>query len=288
MIEAGAPIVGASAGAAISTLSGIDVLSIGAAALGSSGVYRRVGDEIANRLLGPREQARVGGVLALSAELLKSKLDQGQTLRDDGFFDARALDARSDAEDVLEGVLRKSQTEYEERKLEYFARFWANACIVKDFEPADLHYLMNLAEQLTYRHLTIISMLGKIVGTHHTEIENVQYPPHDYATDKEFVENIESEIPHTLIAEINYLAGLHCVQFPKESNPNFYVSRPPYIIRGIHGIALDEFMELYRIPESDRVPLATLLKWPLGWRYGDRRLENHTPDPGMHRLRVRI
>ena len=288
MIETGAPIVGASAGAAISVLSGIPVLSVGAAALGSSGVYRRVGDEIANRLLGPREQARVGGVLALSAEVLKSKLDQGHTLRDDGFFDPRALDSRSDAEDVMEGVLRKAQAEYEERKLEYFARFWANACIVKDFEAADLHYLMKLAEQLTYRQLTIISMLGRIVGANYTEIENIQYPSHDYATDKEFVDSADSEIPHTLIADINYLSALDCVQFPRESDPNYYVSRPPHIIRGIHGIALDEFMELYRIPESDRAPLATLLRWPLGWRFGERRMENHKPDPGMHRFRVRI
>ena len=282
MIETDAPIVGASVGTAISVLSGIPMLSIGTAALGSSGVYRRVGDEIAKRLLGPREEARVGGVLALSAEVLKSKLDQGHQLRDDGFFDAPAIDHKSDAEEVLEGVLRKAQTEYEERKLEYFARFWANACIVKDFEAADLHYLMKLAEQLTYRHLTIIAMLGRIVGANHTEIENIQYPPHSYATDKEFVEGTASEISHTLIAEIDYL------QFPRESNRNYYVCRPPHIIRGVHGVALDELMELYRIPESDRVSLATLLRWPLGWRFGDRRMENHKPEPGMHRVRVRI
>ena len=84
IIQAGAPIVGASAGAAISALSGTPGLSIEAAALGSSGLYPRVGDEIANRLLGPREQARVGGVLALSADVLKWKLDRGHKLRDDG------------------------------------------------------------------------------------------------------------------------------------------------------------------------------------------------------------
>ena len=288
MIETGAPIVGASAGAAISVLSGIPMLSVGAAALGSSGVYRRVGNEIANRLLGPREQARVGGVLALSVEVLKSKLDQGHTLRDDGFFDSRTLDSRSDAEDVMEGVLRKAQAEYEERKLEYFARFWANACIVKEFQAGDLHYLMKLAEQLTFRQLTIISLLGRTVGANFTEIENIQYPPHDYASDKEFVESADSEIPYTLITDITYLARLNCVQFPKESDPEYCVSRPPHIIRGIHGIALDEFMELYRIPESDCAPLATLLRWPLGWRFGDHRMENHNPNPGMHRFRVRI
>ena len=209
-------------------------------------------------------------------------------MRDDGFFEAPAIDHKSDAEEVLEGVLRKAQTEYEERKLVYFARFWANARIVKDFEAADLHHLMKLAKQLTYRHLTIISMLGRIVGANHTEIEITQCPCHSYATDKEFVESTASGIPHALIVEIDYLAGLRCIQFPRESNPNYYVCWPPHIIRGVHGVALDEFMELYRIRESDRVPLATLLRWPLGWRFGDRRMENHKPDPGMHRFRVRI
>ena len=288
MIEAGASIIGSSTSAAISVLSGVPELSIGSAALGSSGVYQRIGSEISNRMLGPREQARVGGVLALSAEVLKSKLDEGHRLRDDGFFDDVDTGKRSDAEEVLEGVLRKAQTEYEERKLEYYGRFWANVCIVKDMELGDINYLMNLAEQLTYRHLTIISMLGKIVGANRTGIEDVTYPPHSYATDKEFVESGSSEIPTSLIADISYLADLHCVSFPRERNPNYYVPRPPHIERGFHGISLDELMELYRIPESDRIPLATLLRWPLEWKFGDARLEKHTPSPMIHRVRVQI
>ena len=122
----------------------------------------------------------------------------------------------------------------------------------------------------------------------YTETENIQYPPHDYATDKEFVESADSEMPHALVADINHLAGLHCVQFLRESDPNYYICRPPHIIRGVHGTALDEFMELYRISESDRAPLATLLRWPLRCRFGERRMENHKLDPWMHRFRVRI
>ena len=169
MIEKGTNVVGATAGAFLSVVTGSPEFGVGVAAAGASGVYQRVGAEVADRLLAPREQARVGGVLALSAEVLKSELDRGRTLRDDGFFDAPP-DGRADAEEVLEGVLRKAQTEYEERKLPYIARLWSNACLDETLGPAKLNYLVKLAEQLTYRQFVIVSMAGAMAKKDHANI----------------------------------------------------------------------------------------------------------------------
>ena len=83
-------------------------------------VLRRVGADVSERLLSPREQARVGFVLASAATEIHSRIERGETLRSDGFFDPRHGE-RSDAEEVSEGVLLKSQREPEEKKLPYMA-----------------------------------------------------------------------------------------------------------------------------------------------------------------------
>ena len=120
--------MGATTGAVLSAVTGSPEFAEGVAAVEASGGYQRVGAEIADRLLSPRELARIGGVMALSAEMLKSEMDRGRWIRDDGFLDAPPA-GRADAEEVLGGVLRKAQTEYEERKLTYLARLWSNGCL---------------------------------------------------------------------------------------------------------------------------------------------------------------
>ena len=251
IIVKGANVVGATTGDALSVVTGNPEFGIGAVAVGASGVYQRVGTEIADRLLGPREQARVGGVFARSAEMLKSKLKQGGTLRDDGFFDA-VPDGRSDAEEVLEGVLRKAQTEYEERKLEYLARLWANACIDKTLGPADLNYLVKLAEQLTYRHLTIISIAGKMANVGDVNIYNLREQNYEKAE-----VNLVGDTPN-ILAEIITLHSLDCVRVFGTFHPIQIV--PSQMKIGTHGAALHNTMELFSIPEGDRQPVVALLK----------------------------
>ena len=111
--------------------------------------------------------------MALSVEMLESELDRGRTLRADGFFDT-STDGRSDAEEVMEGLLRKAQTEYEERKLKYLARLWANACLDETLGAAKLNYLVKLAEQLTYRQFTVISIAGAMAKADNANIYHLR------------------------------------------------------------------------------------------------------------------
>ena len=73
-----------------------------------------------NRILAGREKARVGLVYGLAAHRIKERLDRGEQLRADGFFDAHISD-RSSADEIAEAVLIAAQKEYEERKLPYIA-----------------------------------------------------------------------------------------------------------------------------------------------------------------------
>jgi hypothetical protein len=61
-----------------------------------------------NRILAGREKARVGLVYGLAAHRIKERLDRGEQLRADGFFDAHISD-RSSADEIAEAVLIAAQ-----------------------------------------------------------------------------------------------------------------------------------------------------------------------------------
>ena len=250
IIEKGANVVGATTGAVLSAVTGSPEFGVGVAAVGASGAYQRVGAEIADRLLSPREQARVGGVLALSAEMLKSELDRGRTLRDDGFFDAPP-DGRADAEEILEGVLRKAQTEYEERKLPYLARLWSNACLDETLGPAKLNYLVKLAEQLTYRQFLIIAMVGAMAKADHANIFRLRVQHYE-----EVNLNMLGETA-IVLSEVMALHNLNCVNVIAPLGP---IQIAPSEMRiANHGATLYNAMELHRIPEDDCQQIIQLL-----------------------------
>ena len=111
-------------------------------AVGSSAAmgFRWLGTEISSRLLGPREHQRIGYVFTLAASEIAMRMGNGEAVREDGFFDERS-DSRSDAKEVWEGILMKSQREPEEKKLSFMA-----------------HQLTKAAEALTYRQPCIIKL----------------------------------------------------------------------------------------------------------------------------------
>jgi hypothetical protein len=120
-------------------------------------VLKHVGDEISERVLSPRERVRVGGVLALVASEVKSRIDSGQKPRSDGFFTPGA-GGRSDADEVAEAVLLRSQREAEEKKLPYVAHLFASIAFDAGISAAMAHQLIKASEQLTYRQLCLLRL----------------------------------------------------------------------------------------------------------------------------------
>ena len=119
----------------------------------------KVGAEIEQRLLSPRETARVGAVLALGAAAVRERLDQGEQLRADGFFDS-GNDGRSSADEVIESVLLRSQREPEEKKLPYMAHLLASVAFDDQIGVEMTHQLSKVAERLTYRQLCILTLVN--------------------------------------------------------------------------------------------------------------------------------
>ena len=242
IIEKGAHVLGTTAGTALSVVAGSPEVGIAVAAIGATGVYQKVGSEVADRWLAPREQARVGGVLALSAEMLKSQIDLGGTLRDDGFFDTPP-DGRSDAEEIMESVLRKAQTEYEERKLPYIARLWSNACLDEKLSPGRLNSMAKLAEQLTYRQFTIISIVGAMTKADWANIYGLR------EADYESTNLSQADETATVLTEIIALHNLSCV---KVIAPLGFVQVTPSELKlDVWGVALYNSMGLGSITRND-------------------------------------
>ena len=159
LINNGIEIAGSAVGGALGFLA---TGAIGAAVLGAGGAVaaralKHIGEEVSERILGPREKVRVGGVLAIAASEIKDRIDNGERVRTDDFFDEKPL-GRSDAEEVIENILLKSQREPEEKKLPYMGHLLSNIAFEPLISAQMAHQIIKVAEQLTYRQLCILQL----------------------------------------------------------------------------------------------------------------------------------
>ena len=153
---------GATAAAVGLWLGGPETALIGGAAGGAASAVvgmtlQGLGYELSSRVLGPREEARIGTVFTLAAAEIHERCNNGEKVREDGFFTPNE-DGRSDAEEVWENVLLKSQREAEEKKLPYMAHLMANTAFDDTISAEMAHQLIKLAEDLTYRQLCILQL----------------------------------------------------------------------------------------------------------------------------------
>ena len=173
LITGGAEIAGGAVGGALGFLAAGPA---GAAAFSAGGTLAamalsHVGEDIADRFLGPREKVRVGGVLALSAAKISERIEAGEQIRDDGFFDSKP-DGRPDAEEVAENILLKAQREAEEKKLPFMANLLSNVAFDTAISGQLAHQIVKAAEALTYRQLCLLLLFSSNATAH---LRNADY-----------------------------------------------------------------------------------------------------------------
>ena len=158
-IDEGVEITGGAIGGALGVISGDPALSgvLGAAGVAAGSALRQVGNEIADRVLGPRERKRVGAVVSVIASDIHMRTLRGESVRTDGFF-TESPNKRSDAEEVAESVLFKCQREPEEKKIQYMGHFFANVAFHPRVSAEMAHQLAKHAEQMTYRQFCILKI----------------------------------------------------------------------------------------------------------------------------------
>lgn len=160
LIQAGADIAGGLTGAAVGLLVAgpVGAIAGGAAGPSISHTLQKIGREISARVLGRREEKRVGAALLFAARKIDQNRAAGQQLRTDDFF-VEQPDGRSPADEVVEGVLIAVQREHEERKLPFYGNLLANLAFQAGYDRAQSNMLIALAQRLSYQQLCLLALV---------------------------------------------------------------------------------------------------------------------------------
>jgi hypothetical protein len=161
LIRTGSDVAGAAVGATIGLVIGGPPGVIAGSASGPAiaRVFRYVGAEFKNRVLGRREEVRVGAVLAFAGKKIRDNLEAGKQVRQDGFFTEQP-DDRSDAEEIFEGVLLAAQREHQEKKLRFYGNLVANIAFDPSISRERANLLLKIGEGLTYRQMCLLAVFG--------------------------------------------------------------------------------------------------------------------------------
>lgn len=157
LVSSGSEIAGAAVGAALGFIAAGPVAAAAGGALGT--VLHRTIVYTADRVLSQMERARAGAVSAYVLARVSSRLEWGHRPREDLF--AIGDKRRSDGEELFEGVLIKARDEYEERKLQHLALFYANLIFDGSVSATTAHRLVKTISQLTYRQLVYLSLVAE-------------------------------------------------------------------------------------------------------------------------------
>ena len=248
LIDGGAEIAGGAVGGALGFLA---AGPFGAAFLGAAGAaavraLKHIGQEASERLLGPREKVRVGAVLAIAAAEIDQRIKNGESVRSDDFFD-RKSSGRSDAEEVAESVLLKSQREPEERKIPYMGHLLSSVAFDAQISAQMAHQIMKAAEELTYRQLCVLKLAVMRQGF---DLRDGDYRGHD-SVSKQLYQVLYECLDLYHRGLINF--GGKVAFGPTDIAPG------KMIVQGL-GADIFNLMKLATIPDEDLIPIAVQLK----------------------------
>lgn len=160
LIEDGGDVAGAIAGTAIGAVGGpLGMVAGAVVGVGVARAVKRVGSEVHDRVLAPRQRERAGLALAVAVGDLSEQNDDPP--RSDGFFDVSTGGERSDAEELLEGVLLRAMDAYQERKVPYMGKFFASVARRADISPAYAHVMLRIVDEMTYRQFVALAYLAE-------------------------------------------------------------------------------------------------------------------------------
>lgn len=212
----------------------------------ASMAVQRIGDEILSRQLGPREAGRVGRVVTLAASGIVQRCKGGEKVRDDGFFKEQ-VPGRSDAEEVWESVLLKSQREPEEKKLPYMAHLLENLAFDTSISVYMAHQITKAAELLTYRQLCLLKLS---LAKDHFNLRKDDYRG-QHSFDKNLYQILYEYLDLYVRGFVNF--GGEVVFGPTDIKPGSST------VQGL-GADIHSLMCLDLIPDNDLTPIVVHLK----------------------------
>lgn len=121
-------------------------------------LFIKAGKEIRQRFFGEREKIRVGFTYGVGYQKVTLRLKKGDLIRSDDFFDNSEIN-RSTAEEILEGVIKSAEKEFEEKKLKFYGNLLANICFTANVNKDKAHYFLRTVQNLTYKQLCILQFI---------------------------------------------------------------------------------------------------------------------------------
>jgi len=251
VLGAGADVTGSVAGAIAGLLLAGPPGAVGGAVAGP--LLASVLREITHRILSHREDARVGGAFRAAAAGLQERLDQGDEVRDDGFFASRP-DRRSDAEEIIEGVLLAAQRGHEERKVEFLGYMLANLCFESEVDANLANWTIKTAQELTWAQLVLLSAIGRS--------DRPTLPAVEIGTN---ADGWGSWGIHAQLADLGY-ARREMIQAKADETPRLGLKMPNTRLGeqelSTAGTLLFQLMWLERIPQADVMDVLGVLQVP--------------------------
>ena len=249
--------VGGAAGSALGLALGAFGIpggeAIGAVAGSAAGnLLSGLGQDIWDRHLSSREKQRLGTVLGVMVTEIHRRLENGETLRDDGFFENKQGD-RSEAEEVAESVLLKVRSEPEEKKISYMGILFASTAFDPEISVLMAHQLTKAAEGLTYRQFCILKLC---VDKEKYQLRDQHYkdPTNSDRNLYQILHECHNLYHSGYIYHKGSLAfGGSQVFVPTDLNPR------DMILNGL-GVDLFHLMRLCLIPDDEITPIAAQLK----------------------------
>ncbi len=221
-----------------------------AAAAGAGGVLITkalvaVGDEISDRILAPREKARIGATLAISADTVRKRIENGDPPRQDEFVDDGS--DHPPIEEITEGLLLAAQRAYDEKRVPYIGRLSGNLNFRPDLNTAAASWLTRLAQDISYTQLCMLRLA----------LENVKGEPLRGGR----IENKRTKGPAhaAYLAEIFNLYQRSLINFGDAAVFSVLDTNPPAMALQGYGVHLYDLMELGRIPKEDLRPIREAL-----------------------------
>lgn len=210
-----------------------------------------------NHFSSQRQSKRITNVTAFALNEIRRRLEDGERLRDDGFFD-KTVD-RSDAEEVFEDVLLKARDEPQEKKIPYIGSLFENGCFDTSIDSGTLHFLCQESESLTYRQLCII----KIANEKKYKLRYVSVEGHNRHKKEPPFYSLPTEKIHVL-TECVSLSTKEFIKFDIShlntvTAETWYVLIPNSIEPLPAGQMIYEHMKLKSIPEVDVLPVIKAL-----------------------------
>ncbi len=215
-------------------------------------VLKGIGTEFSGRQLSPREDIRVGKVLAIAALEIHQRLEKGESLRDDGFFDKKPT-GRSESEEIAEAIMLKCQREPQEKKILYMGYLKASIAFNSGVSADMGHQLIKIAEELTYRQFCILKLV--IVKN------RFGLRKQDYQNREEFSNEL-----YQVLQECHDLCLKGCLDykipltFSGEIAVSYMNMQPNDMTIQKIGKDLFKLMKLSSIPDEDIIPLIEVLK----------------------------